>query len=167
MDAVQYIILAATILAILWPIVTADRSPIPETSGNVQKVSELATLRRFLSTNKYTVIDFYADWCPPCRAIAPVFSKLADEHALKGQLAFLKVNIDHCKDAAKLYKIITVPTFLFFENGEPKPVLVQRDERSGSTKIPRDGLVEKVQGGNVGLLRCVVQALALKANSES
>ncbi|CAG8938726.1 unnamed protein product [Penicillium salamii] len=166
MDTIQYIILAATILAILWPIVTADRSPIPETSGNVQKVSDLAALRRLLSTNKFTVIDFYADWCPPCRAIAPVFSKLADEHALKGQLAFVKVNVDHCKDVAKLYNITAMPTFLFFENGEPKPVLVQRDER-GSTKIPHDGLVEKVQGANVGLLRCVVQALALKAASES
>ncbi|CAG7948706.1 unnamed protein product [Penicillium salamii] len=166
MDTIQYIILAATILAILWPIVTADRSPIPETSGNVQKISELAELRRLLSTNKFTVIDFYADWCPPCRAIAPVFSKLADEHALKGQLAFVKVNVDHCKDVAKLYNITSMPTFLFFENGEPKPVLVQSDER-GSTKIPNDGLVEKVQGGNVGLLRCVVQALALKTTSDS
>ncbi|KAJ5618522.1 thioredoxin I [Penicillium herquei] len=155
MDTVQYIILAA------------DRSPIPETSGNVQKFSELARLHDFLSSKKYTVVDFYADWCPPCRIISPVFSKLADEHALKGKLAFAKINIDHCKDAAKLYRISTVPTFLFFEDSEPRPVFVQKDERSGSMKIPQDGLIDRVQGGNVALLRSVVQALAVKATSHS
>ena len=41
---------------------------------------------------------------PSCRVIAPVFSKLADEHAMESQIAFVKVNIDHCKDAAKLYQ---------------------------------------------------------------
>ncbi|KAJ5701059.1 thioredoxin I [Penicillium malachiteum] len=165
MDTVQCIFLAAVFLVILWPVVTADRWPISETSGNVQKFSELARLYVFLSSNKYTVVDFYADWCPPCRVISPVFSKLADEYTLKGQLAFVKVNIDHCKDAAKLYWILTVPTFLFFEDGEPRPVFVQKDERSGSMKIPQDGRIDKIQGGNVALLRSVVQVLAVKATT--
>jgi thioredoxin 1 len=94
------------------------------------------------------VVDFYADWCPPCRAIAPVFSELADKHSANGQLAFAKVNVDHVDNVASRYGVSAMPTFLFFQNGAPKGVQVA------------DELVERVRGANRPALQAAVQALA-------
>lgn len=110
-----------------------------------------------LKKSKYVVIDFYADWCPPCRTIAPIFSKLADEHAVPGKLGFGKVNVDHVKDVAKKYGITAMPTFLVFEDGLPTKV--------GVAKKGIEQEVEQVRGADVVLLRGLVQALAKKAES--
>jgi thioredoxin 1 len=110
-----------------------------------------------LKSSKYVVVDFYADWCPPCRVIAPIFSKLADDHAKPGQLGFAKVNVDHVKEVAGKYGISAMPTFLFFENGKPTPVKVVRKGVEES--------VEMVRGADVMLLKSVVQELAKKAGS--
>lgn len=135
----------------------ADRSPIPETSGKVTKVHAPADIDNVLKSSKYVVVDFYADWCPPCRTIAPIFSKLADDHAVAGKLAFGKVNVDHVKDVAGRYGITAMPTFLVFEDGVPSQI-----------KIVRKGAEEDVgmvRGADVLLLRSVVQELAKKAQS--
>ena len=135
----------------------ADRSPIPETSGNVSKVNAPADLDTVLKSTKYAVVDFYADWCPPCRAIAPVFSKLADEHAVQGQLGLANVNVDHVKDVAKKYGITAMPTFLIFEDGKPTQL-----------KVQKKGVEEEVamiRGADVVLLKAVVQELVRKVGS--
>ena len=132
----------------------ADRSPIPETSGNVSKITESAQLDTILKSTKHVVVDFYADWCPPCRTIAPIFSKLADDHAVASQLGFAKVNVDHVKNVAQKYGITAMPTFLSFENGKPTEVRV---ERNGAEER-----VEMVRGADVPVLRSVVQELAKK-----
>jgi thioredoxin 1 len=132
-----------------------DRSPIPETSGNVYKIAQVSELDSLLSSNTYVVADFYADWCPPCRAIAPVFSKLADSHALKGQLAFAKVNVDHVRDVAQRYDISAMPTFVFFENGKPKEV--------GAKGVNEP--LDRLRGANQRTLTAVVEALAEKAKN--
>ncbi|KAF3011031.1 hypothetical protein E8E13_010972 [Curvularia kusanoi] len=137
--------------------VFADRSPIPETSGKVTKVHAPADIDNVLKSSKYVVVDFYADWCPPCRTIAPIFSKLADDHAVAGKLAFGKVNVDHVKDVAGKYGITAMPTFLVFEDGVPSQI-----------KVVRKGVEEEVgmvRGADVLLLRSVVQELAKKAQS--
>ena len=139
-----------------------DRSPIIETSGNVHQISKPAELDALLSSNKYAIIDFYADWCPPCRTISPIFSKLADEYASKGQLAFAKVNVDKLNGIAKRYDITAMPTFVSFADGKPTPVAVQNKKRSTPTETAKDESVERIRGANVVLLRGVVQALAEK-----
>ncbi|KAH7341158.1 thioredoxin-like protein [Pyrenochaeta sp. MPI-SDFR-AT-0127] len=163
MDYLPYIIIAIIAIVIIGPALFADRSPIPETSGNVFKVSKPSELDSLLSSTTHVVVDFYADWCPPCRTIAPMFSKLADEHASKGQLAFAKVNVDHVNDVAKRYGISAMPTFLFFKDGKSTSVAVQKTKRGASTGATED--VEKVLGADVVLLRSVVRALAEKAQS--
>ena len=122
--------------------------PIPETSGKVYKVANAAEFDALLSSTTHVVVDFYADWCPPCRAIAPVFSELADKHSANGQLAFAKVNVDHVDNVASRYGVSAMPTFLFFQNGAPKGVQVA------------DELVERVRGANRPALQAAVQALA-------
>lgn len=150
-----------------------DRSPIPETSGNVHKVLQPSELDALLVSTAHVVVDFYADWCPPCRAIAPVFSRLADKHAaLKGHLAFAKVNVDHVHDVAARYGISAMPTFVFFEGGKPTPVAVPSGAglKAGPSVVfgggdGKDGKtgVERVRGADVKALTAVVDALGEKA----
>ena len=62
------------------------------------------------------VVDVYASWCGPCRAVTPLLENLADLYA--GKVKFLKVNIDDQPDIAEIYGVQAVPTLLFFNNGE-------------------------------------------------
>ena len=62
------------------------------------------------------VVDFYADWCGPCRKLAPVMDELAAEYA--GKVKFYKVNIDNAKALAAAYGIRSIPSVLFIPAGE-------------------------------------------------
>jgi thioredoxin 1 len=61
------------------------------------------------------VLDFYANWCGPCKRIAPAFETLAEEFK---HVAFLKVNVDESPDLTELFGVNAMPTFLFFVNGK-------------------------------------------------
>ncbi|KAK9416769.1 putative Thioredoxin-like protein [Seiridium unicorne] len=160
METIYYIIAIFIAVFIIKPALFADRTPIPETSSNVYKITQAAELDALLSTTTRVVVDFYADWCPPCRAIAPVFSQLADQHSLKGQLAFAKVNVDHVNNVAGRYNVSAMPTFLFFQNGVPRGVAVDRIRGRQSLSITDDGLVDKVRGADPVALKAVIEALA-------
>lgn len=123
----------------------------------MKKILSAADLTALLKTSTYVVVDFYADWCPPCRTIAPVFSQLADAHAVPGKLAFAKVNVDHVKDVAATYGVSAMPTFLFLGEGGPVEVKI---ERKG-----REEAVQMVRGADVGLLKAVVLELSRRVQS--
>lgn len=114
------------------------------------------------SSHTHVVVDFYADWCPPCRAIAPVFSKLADQHTSKGHLAFAKVNVDQVKSVSARFGVSAMPTFMFFENGVSKGVAVEGIKSRPSVTLTDDGLVDKVRGADQVALDAMVKALASK-----
>ena len=61
------------------------------------------------------LIDFYADWCGPCKMMEPIMDELAEEHK---ELKFLKVNTDMFMSIARDYKIMTIPSFKIFEKGK-------------------------------------------------
>lgn len=64
------------------------------------------------------VIDFYADWCGPCRKVAPIMEKLANEY--DGKLLVYKINVDHEKELATVFQIQSIPTVLFIpKKGQP------------------------------------------------
>lgn len=64
------------------------------------------------------LVDFYADWCGPCKMMAPVVEKLAEEFA--GQVKVFKVNVDEESELAQKYRVVSIPTFLIFKDGEVK-----------------------------------------------
>ena len=62
------------------------------------------------------LVDFYADWCGPCKAMAPVVETLAEEYAGKAKVG--KINTDENQDIAMEYGIMSIPTFLVFKGGK-------------------------------------------------
>ena len=68
------------------------------------------------------IIDFWAEWCAPCKAIAPILDELAVE--LNEKLLIGKVNLDENQDLAMKYSIRSIPTILFFKDGELKDTKV-------------------------------------------
>ena len=61
------------------------------------------------------VIDFFAEWCGPCKRIAPFFEQLADEYV---GVTFVKVDVDESEDLVSQYAISVMPTFVFLKNGK-------------------------------------------------
>ena len=67
------------------------------------------------------LVDFYADWCGPCKALAPTLEAVAEEHA--GNLAVVKVDIDDNPELATRFNIQSIPTLIVFNGGEAKKTL--------------------------------------------
>ncbi len=80
------------------------------------------------------LVDFWAEWCAPCRSIAPVLDELADAHA--GKLKVVKVNIEENQDLTAELGIQSIPTLLIFKNGEIKDRIIgAKSKRELEAKI--------------------------------
>ena len=70
-----------------------------------------------LQSEKPVLVDFWAPWCSPCRMVAPVVEELAEEY--EGKISFVKLDVDQNPKTAAGYKIMSIPTLLIFNKGEP------------------------------------------------
>lgn len=75
-----------------------------------------ATLKSVLDTDKLVVIDFWAEWCGPCKMIGPIIEQISEEY--KDKIVVGKVNVDENDDTTSLYGIRNIPTVLFIKNGQ-------------------------------------------------
>ena len=79
-------------------------------------VTETTFEEEVLQSETPVIVDFWAEWCGPCHAVAPVLDRIADE---RSELRVVKVNIDEEQGLAMRYGITSIPTILLFKNGEP------------------------------------------------
>ncbi|MCK5160718.1 MAG: thioredoxin [Candidatus Aureabacteria bacterium] len=83
---------------------------------------------KVLKNSKPVVVDFSADWCMPCKMIAPLFEELSGEMQ---EVVFVKADVDDCRAAAAMYNVMSVPTLILFKAGEIK------NQTSGAMQKPK------------------------------
>ena len=84
-------------------------------------VTETTFEQEVLQSEKPVIVDFWAEWCGPCHAVAPVLDRIAEEHS---DVKLVKVNIDEEQQLAQRYGIVSIPTMVLFKNGEPAAAAV-------------------------------------------
>ena len=84
---------------------------------DIIKIKEEEFEEKVLKNNKKVLVDFYADWCGPCRMLSPIIEEIAKEN---DEYEFVKVNVDDCHEVSRKYGVMSIPTLIVFENGVEK-----------------------------------------------
>jgi thioredoxin 1 len=84
-------------------------------------VTEQTFEQEVLASEQPVLVDFWAEWCGPCHAIAPVLDQIAAE---RSELKIVKLNIDEQPAVAQRYGVMSIPTLILFKNGEPAAAAV-------------------------------------------
>jgi thioredoxin 1 len=101
-------------------------------------VTESTFEQEVLQSDKPVIVDFWAEWCGPCHAVAPVLDKIVEERG--EELKLVKVNIDEEPAVASRYGIASIPTMILFKGGEPAAAAIGAQPKGSLEKSL--GLVE-------------------------
>lgn len=85
--------------------------------GATKAVTDATFAADVLQSDKPVLVDFWAEWCVPCRKIAPMLEEIADE--MGDKVSVVKLNIDENPETARTYNVMSVPTLMMFKNGQP------------------------------------------------
>jgi thioredoxin 1 len=91
-------------------------------SNGVPEVTDADFAAEVIGSDLPVLVEFTADWCPPCRQMAPVLSALAEEEG--DRLRVVQLNVDRNPATTNAYKVLSMPTFLVFRGGEPVKSMV-------------------------------------------
>ena len=91
-------------------------------SDQIVYTSDADFQKDVLSSEVPVLVDYWAEWCGPCKMIAPVLEDIANEN--KGKLSVAKLNVDDNPDIARRYEVLSIPTLLVFQEGELRKRLV-------------------------------------------
>ena len=72
--------------------------------------------KEVLNSDKPVLVDFYADWCGPCKMMAPIIEEIAEE--LQGKAKVGKINVDENQELAMKYEVMSIPTLIIYKNGK-------------------------------------------------
>ena len=90
--------------------------------GKLKDVSSSSFSTDVIDSKELVLVDFWAEWCGPCKALGPILEEVASE--VTGKASIVKVNVDNNPDLAQKYGIRGIPTLLFFKNGNVQSTLV-------------------------------------------
>ena len=90
--------------------------------ANTKTVTDATFATDVLGSDKPVLVDFWAEWCGPCKMVAPVLDEIAGEHA--ETLTVAKLDIDANPATARDYQVMSIPTMILFKNGEPVKQIV-------------------------------------------
>ena len=98
------------------------------------KIATNTSFDELLLSEKLVIVDFWATWCGPCRMLSPLLDEVEAE--MEDQVEVVKVNVDDADEIAMRYRIMSIPTLLFFKNGQ----MVDRSVGA----MPKSALVDKI-----------------------
>ena len=96
--------------------------------GRVNELTDASFEQEVLQAETPVVVDFWAPWCGPCRAVEPVLRQLEEEHGQR--IKFAKLDIDQNLQTASRYEVLSIPTTILFEGGEPRETVIGARPRS-------------------------------------
>ena len=109
-------------------------------SDQIKEVSDAQFESAVLKSEKPVLVDFWAPWCGPCKAITPMVAALADQYG--EQMTFMKCNIDDNPQVPKSFGIKSIPTLIIFSQGKPVDTIVGM--------VARNALEEKIKNALAG-----------------
>ncbi len=89
-------------------------------SPHVIAINDEAFEQTVLNSTKPVLVDFWAEWCGPCRALGPIFEEAALQHHEK--LVFAKMNVDESPNTPSKYGVMSIPTLILFKNGQVEAI---------------------------------------------
>jgi thioredoxin 1 len=102
-------------------------------SGNISQVSDDQFENEVLKSSEPVLVDFWAEWCGPCKMIAPILDELATSYA--GRLKVAKVNIDHNQKTPRNYNVRGIPTLMIFKNGKVEATQIGAVSKTQLTQL--------------------------------
>ena len=91
-------------------------------SDKVHSITDANFDAEVLKSETPVFVDFWADWCPPCKIVGPIVDEIAEE--MEGQVKVCKVNVDESQQTAQSYGIKAIPTLILFKNGSAVKTMV-------------------------------------------